>query len=70
MCAIQEAEKDGSVRWDPVVTNMTGILETWIEQMNFPVLRLEAGDTDTRMNVYQEHFLYTDDPPAEDSPFG
>ena len=53
----QQAELDGSVTWDAQKTNISGILSSWLDQQNFPLL--EATDlADGSLKVTQSHFLY------------
>ncbi|CAH1779550.1 unnamed protein product [Owenia fusiformis] len=66
----QQAKDDGMVRWDDSVTNFTGIMDTWIEQMGYPVVKVTV-DQNTNMHLKQEHFLFDEnDTLSYQSPFG
>ena len=68
---LQQAEEDGAVNWDMSKRNLSSIMDTWIIQQNYPLLKLTVNPVAETLTVEQSHFLYdTNATLSEESPFG
>ena len=68
---LQQAEEDNAVNWNPSRRNLSDIMDTWIIQQNYPLVKLTVNSDEQTLTVEQSHFLYdTNATLSEESPFG
>ena len=52
--------------WDESKTNLSGIMDTWIEQMNYPLVNVSDPENG-KVTVTQTRFLYDKGEDEEES---
>ena len=65
----QQAELDGTLNWDLAKRNLSDIMDTWIMQQNYPLVKVTVNNQ--VLTIEQSHFVYDKNVSvSEESPFG